>query len=858
MIRRVAFVAAVLFVSMAGAAELPADFDKAIAARPIGPANMSGRVTAIAVVEKRPATMYVGAASGGVWKTVNNGITWTPVFDGQKSHSIGDVAVAPSNAEIVWVGTGESNARNSVSWGDGVYKSVDGGKTWQNMGLRDTQHIGRIIIHPTNPDVVYVAALGHIWAPNKERGLFRTTDGGKTWECVKFIDEETGFIDLAMDPNDAETLYAAAYRVRRDGFSGPNPQVLYGPAAGLYKTTDAGKTWKRLTKGLPDGPIGRCGISIYRKNPNVLFAQVQTDKTDIRVVAGQPPKQNDEPSTGGIFRSDDRGETWVKLNDLCPRPFYFSQIRVDPNDDQRVYVCGVTLFVSVDGGKKFAGGAAPGVHADQHALWIDPADSDHHVIGCDGGLYVTYDRGANWEHFKNLPISQFYGVGVDMRKPYRVYGGLQDNGTWGGPSRTKNREGIGTADWFRIFGADGFQVAPDPNDVDTVYAEWQYGRFLRINVSTGHVTTITPAPVEGAPAYRFNWNAPMQLSAFDSKTVYFAGNHVFRSTDRGVLWEVLGPDLTRGTAKSPLHAHTISALTESPRKQGLLYVGSDDGVVHVSRNGGSTWIDISDRLPDVAADRHITKIECSPHADGTAFLSLSRHRNDDHRPYLLKTEDAGVTWKSIAANLPADGPVHVIRCDPRNASLLYVGTEFGLFVSANGGASWQPFKAGLPPVPVHDLVIHPRDRELVIGTHGRGIYIVDCAPLQELSAKNLAAPIYLCAIKPAQQFEYRAGRGEGQGKHYLAPNPEYGAAVYYHFKDKPTGDVGLIVYGPDGDAITSLNCTHDAGLHHAQWYLTATKDDPKNPKPVKPGEYTVVLHAGGQSLSQKVRVEAEE
>ena len=838
---------------------LPPGFDKALPARCIGPANMSGRVTALAVVESRPATMFVAAASGGVWKTTNNGITWTPLFDDQKVSSIGDVAVSASNPDVVWVGTGEANARNSVSWGDGVYQSSDGGKTWTQRGLRDTRHIGKIVIHPKNPDIVYVAALGHVWAPNTERGLYKTTDGGKTWQRSKYLNDETGFIDLAMDPSDPETLYAAAYRVRRDAFAGGNPAVMYGDEAGLYKTTDGGKTWRKLTKGLPDRPLGRCGISIYRKDPRYVYAVVQTDKTDVRTVPGQPPKTGNVVETGGIFRSADKGETWTKLNDLCPRPFYFGQIRVDPNDLNRVYVCGVSLFRSLDGGKTFHDKAAPGVHADMHALWIDPGDSDHHVIGSDGGVNVSYDRGAHWEHFKNLPIAQFYGVGVDMRKPYRVYGGLQDNGSWGGPSRTKNREGISTADWFKILGADGFQCSPDPNDTDTVYAEWQYGRFRRITLSTAKEKDITPRPPSGAPAYRFNWNAPMLLSPHDSKTVYYGGNHLFRSRTRGDSWEIISADLTKGKpGLSANTGHTLTTIAESPKKAGLLYVGTDDGLVHVSRDGGKTWENVSDKLLGVPPARWITKIECSPFDEGTAFLTLARYRHDDLKPYLFKTTDRGASWKPLMNDLPADGPIHVVRCDPRNPDLLYVGTEFGLFVSANGGANWQRMKAGLPTVAVQDLVIHPRDRELVIGTHGHGVYILDAAPLQQATAQVLEAPAHLFDVKPALQFEYRNGRGMEEGKHYLAPNPAYGATIYFYFKEKTVGAVMLTIRGPEGKPLANLKAPAEAGLQRVQWDLKTTPDDPKDAAEVKPGEYTVELRAGGKVLTRPVRVDAEE
>jgi photosystem II stability/assembly factor-like uncharacterized protein len=845
---------AIAFVSAparaAGPAALAPPDLAVLAARPIGPANMGGRVTAVAVVEKRPATQYVATASGGLWKTVNNGTTWQPVFDREKTASIGDVAVAPSNPEVVWVGTGEANARNSVSRGDGVYKSLDGGKTWKNMGLRDSHHVGRVVIHPTNPDVVYVAALGHLWGPNKERGLFKTTDGGATWETVKFLNDDTGFIDLAMDPSDPQTLVAAAYRVRRDAFAGGNPAVQFSPDAGLYRTADGGATWQKLTRRLPDRPLGRCGISFCRSDPRVLYAVVQTDLTDNRTVLGQPAGDG-RPETGGVFRSADGGASWAKVNDLCPRPFYFGQVRADPTDPRRVYVAGIELHVSTDGGKTFRSAAAPpGVHSDHHALWIDPADPDHLIAGSDGGVYYSYDRGRNWEHLQNLPIAQFYAIGLDLRKPYRVYGGLQDNGTWGAPSRTAGGEGIGVADWFRLHAADGFYCRPDSNDFDTVYCEGQYGNLRRVNVRTGADDGIRPQPPDGQPAYRFNWSSPILLSPHDGRTLYFGGNHVFRSVNRGETWEAVSPDLTRGKpGPDPSNGHTITTLAESPLRAGLLYAGTDDGRVHVRRNG-SAWSDVSDKIPGVPTDRWVSRLECSPFAEGTAFLAIDRHRHDDPAPYLFKTEDYGATWRSIAADLPPDGHVHVVRCDPVNRELLYVGTDFGLFVSLDGGGSWHPFRHGLPTVAVHDLAVHPRDRELVIATHGRGVYVVDVAPLQQMTVAALKAPAFLFDVKPAPLHEPHEYHGLGVGKHFLAPNPLPGASFFYHLKDQQTEEVRLTVTDARGRAVAALTGDGSAGLHRVRWDL-------RGDGPVPPGEYVVRLKAGGRDFTRKFRVEAE-
>jgi photosystem II stability/assembly factor-like uncharacterized protein len=880
-------------------------FLKTLKPRSIGPANMSGRIVDVAVYEKRPSIMYVASASGGLWKTVNNGITFQPVFERESSVALGAVALAQSNPEIVWVGTGENNARNSVSWGDGVYKSTDGGKTWKNMGLKDSQHIGRIVIHPTNPDIVYVAALGHLWGPNKERGLYKTSDGGKSWKQVKFINDDTGFIDLVMDPSDPEVLYAAAYQVRRDVFSGGNPVVQYGPGSGLYKTSDGGKSWQKMTVGLPKRALGRCGLSVYRPDPKVVYAVVQTDLTPTPVAgqaanlkerivaedeAGTKVKRKIIPDDGGIFRSEDGGKTWTYLNSLCPRPFYYGQIRVDPNDDRRIYVLGIQFHVSSDGGKTFKNGIPPGkVHSDHHALWIDPRDSHHLVLGGDGGLYFSYDRIANWEHLLNLPVGQFYAIGVDMRKPYRVYGGLQDNGSWGGPSATLDRAGITVADWFQILGFDGYYCQVDPKDVDTVYCEGQYGILRRVNVRTGEQKDIKPrleTPAKGkkkglktniepplpkeTPEFRFNWSSPILLSPHNDKTLYYGSNFVFRSRNRGDKWTIISPDLTRGKpGPSQSTGHTITTVAESPLKAGLLYVGTDDGKVHVTQDGGDNWTDLSENLP-LPPRRWIARLECSPFDEGTAFLSVDRHRNHDRAPYLFKTTDYGATWKALVNNLPAGGPVHVIKADPRNRNLLYVGTEFGLFLSLNAGAFWHKHP-GLPTVPVHDLVVHPRDRELVIATHVRSIYVMDVAPLQDLTPAILQTGAYLFDVKPAVAYRPRSFRSLG-GKNYAGQNPPYGTAIYYYLKEPIKNTPTITIINSDGNPVRELKAgkeggqsARQAGLHRYQWNLLQPKQGGKKGgggafqfRPVPAGEYTATLRIGDRILSKKIRVEAEE
>ncbi len=834
---------------------VPEAFLRPLTPRPLGPANMGGRVTALAVVEGRPSTQYLGAAAGGLWKTTNNGITWAPVFDGQPTPSIGDVAVAPSDPNVVWVGTGEANPRNSVSWGSGVYRSGDGGRTWDQRGLRDTHHVGRVVVHPRRPDTVYVAALGHLWGPGRQRGVYKTEDGGQTWRHVLAPAEDTGCVDLAMAPDDPETLYAAAWRVRRDGFSGGNPAVQFGPAAGLYRTRDGGRTWARLVTGLPRRPLGRCGVAASRGDPRVLYAVVQTDLTDTRKVPGQAAGDSGNPDTGGVFRSADRGETWVKVNDLCPRPFYFGQIRIDPQDARRVYVLGVALHVSADGGRTFRADGAKDAHADHHALWIDPADPDHLLLGGDGGLWSSYDRGRAWEHVRNLPLAQFYGIALDRRRPYRVYGGLQDNGTWFGPSRTRSREGVTAADWSRLLGADGFRCAVDPADPDTVYAELQYGGLRRLNLRTGAETDVRPRPA-GPPAWRFNWNAPLLLSPHDPRTVYFGGNVLFRSADRGDSWQVISPDLTRGGPGPSLHTgHTLSAVAESPLRPGLLYAGSDDGRLHVTREGGASWADVSARLPGVPAERWVTCLECSPFAERTAYLALDRHRQGDRAPYLFRTDDFGLTWRSLSAGLPPEGPVHVVRADARRRGLLFAGTEFGLFFSTDDGVTWQALRNGLPPAPVYDLALHPRARELVVATHGRGLFVFDVAPLEEMTPAVLAAPAYLFDVKPATLFRPRGARGLRPGKNYLAPNPPFGAAIYYSLRTRPAGPVRLTVLDARGRPVAELPAPGEPGLHRVQWGLRPGDSDEGL---VPPGEYAVQLQVGGQVLTKRLRLEAEE
>ena len=837
--------------------------------RSIGPASMSGRIVDVAVYEKEPRIMYVASATGGLWKTTNNGATWKPVFEREGTISLGAVAVATTDPDILWVGTGEANPRNSVSSGDGVYRSLDGGKSWKQMGLKKTFHIGRIVIHPTRPEIVYVAALGKLWAANDERGLFKTMNGGDTWECVHRLDANTGFVDLVMDPVDPEVLYAAAYQVRRDAFSGGNPATQTGPRAGLYKTSDGGKTWTKLANGLPDRPLGRCGLAVSRKNTNIVYAVVQTDKTSA-TVQGQAAGGKLNPDVGGIFRSEDHGQTWRQVNTLCPRPFYYGQIRVDPNDEGRIYVLGIQCHLSRDGGKTFVKeNAAPGTHVDYHALWINPRDSHHLVLGSDGGLNFSQDRGQTWEVMKNLPVAQFYAIGLDNRKPYRVYGGLQDNGSWGGPSATRDAAGIGLHEWFNILGYDGYYCQVDPNDVDTVYCEGQYGILRRVNVKNGLATDIKPRldtkgqktnlanPLAKSSGFRFNWCSPILLSPHQSQTVYFGGNVLFRSDNRGESWHIVSPDLTRGKpGPSDYQGHTITTLAESPKKKGLLFVGTDDGRIHVSTNAGKDWIDLSEKIPDLPQDRWITRLECSHDEATRVYLAIDRHRNDDRGAFLFRSEDQGQTWKSLTANLKNSGPIHVIREDPRSPRLLYVGAEHGLFISLDGGATWDK-SPSLPNVPVHDLAIHTRDRELVLGTHGRGIYIMDVAPLQQMAAWEKTPRAYLFEVRDGLAYPPRVWKNL-DARHFTGENPPLGVSVGLFLGEEPSTPPVLTIMNGEGQKVAELKGTKRAGLQRIPWRMMRAGAEEGAFRPVPAGIYTATFRDSDRELRRQFQVIVEE
>lgn len=847
---------------------------KSLEWRCIGPANPGGRIDDFAVVESHPGIIYVGTASGGLWKTKNNGITWKPIFDNQETSSIGDVTVSLSNPDIVWVGTGEPNNRQSSSWGNGAYKSLDGGLTWQNMGLKDTHHIGRIVIHPENPDIVYVAALGHLWGPNKERGLFKSTDGGETWTNPLFIDENTGCVDVAIDPENPHVLYAATYQHRRRGWGFDGG----GRGSGLYKSIDGGKTWSRLTDGLPSGIIGRIGIDIYRTNPNVVYAII-------------------EHKEGGVFRSENKGLTWKRVSDINPRPMYYSQIRIDPNNDQRIWVLGAEMYFSEDGGKTWdteliarRAREKRAVHGDHHAMWLNPCDSDHMILGSDGGIYLSYDGGVTWEFIDTLPLGQVYEISYDMRKPYYVIGGLQDNGSWHGPSAAWFRPRITNDEWFRVGGADGFYSQIDPDDHKRIFTESQNAGIIRLNLETEEYKSIKPLPKDPEETYRFNWNSPFLLSPHESNTLYLGGNKLFISEDGGETWKAtidltkqldreklplmgIPPDEnTLSKHDGTLYYGTITTISESPLQEGLLYVGTDDGNVQRSKDGGESWQNISKNIPGIPEYTYVSRLVASHHDQGTAYATFDGHRNDDFKPYVFLTQDFGERWMDISSNLPEGSTVNVIREHHRNPNLLFIGTERGAYYSLNRGIRWIKFENDFPIVPVDDIAIHPRDNDLIFGTHGRSIWILDdITPFEQLTPDVLSSPCFLFDIRPATVYNFFSHRahydfkGLFGHKIFRAPNPPYGAIISYYLKQDAEDEVKIIITDTAGEKIRELKGTKKPGINRVIWDLRhgypaptpPAKPEMKTGPSAVPGKYEVTLKFMSHELKKTVIVEED-
>ncbi|HET7695274.1 MAG TPA: hypothetical protein VFK57_06160 [Vicinamibacterales bacterium] len=963
--------------------------------RSIGPASMGGRIDDIAVSETDPNVIYLGYAVGGVWKSENNGVTFEPVFDTYSTASIGDIAIHPRDPNVVYVGTGEPNNRQTSSFGDGIYKTTDGGRTFTHIGLKDTQTIARIVIDPKNPETVYVASPGHLFGPNPERGVYKSTDGGKNWNLVKFIDDDTGFTDIAIDPANTSTLYAASYQRRRSGccFNGG------GPGSGLWKTTDAGRTWTKLTNGLPPGTYGRIALDVSRSNPNVVYVQIEagqvgqplttpgvqqsaaTEATPAGAAAvvppvtapaqpptptpppagrgraaGVPPQpgttqpgggraggagrgqaynwcnnagpgrgfpigrggqtaQGDpptvpplDPARGGVFRSENKGQSWTLVSNCNARPMYFSQVRVDPANDRTVYVAGLPIYKSLDGGRSFAsldeaGGHGDPGHVDQHALWIDPRNPKHLLIGNDGGLNISWDQGRSWDFVNTMATALPYIVSADMRRPYYVYIGLQDNGSWGGPSAVRGRGGIMNSHWFGIGGGDGFHTAVDPTDHNIVFTESQDGNTNRYDLRTGRGQSVRPNAggrggrgninvlnAAAGDVYRFNWNTPFQISPHNPKIFWLGGNRLFKSYNQGETY-VASPDLTRSVDRNTValmgvpgnvtqlskndgvvsHS-TITTLSESPVMPGVVWVGTDDGNVQVSRDGGATFTEVSRNLPGLApnVNHWISRVEASHFDQATAYVSVDDHRADDLKPYIFATKDFGKTFESITGNLPPFGNVQVIREDPKNPDLLFAGTEFGLYVTLDRGRNWQKFMNNYPTVRTDDILIHPRDNDLIVATHGRSVWIADdITPLQQLTPAVKDADVTLFDIRPAVAWlnDQQNNQQVGGQKVFVGENAPRGAAINYYLKAAASGDVKITIADATGRVIRTLDGPKTAGLNRVMWNLAP---QPQQPAPgggfgggrgggaVGEGTYVVTLEVGGRKLTRPLQVLRDE
>ncbi len=845
--------------------------------RNVGPATMGGRVADVEGVPGDAAILYVGSASGGVWKTVNGGVTWTPLFDEQPIASIGDVALEPGNPDVIYVGSGESNVRNSVSYGNGVYKSMDGGKTWEHLGLEDTRHISRLVIDPRNPSHIFVGALGHIYGPNEERGVFRSTDGGESWEKTLYIDEGHGVSDLDINPGNPNIVFAGMWHFERK----PWTHISGSEEGGLFRSVDGGKTWKKIETGLPK-LIGRIGVKVAPSNPQIVYVMAESNE-------------------GTLFRSTDAGESFTKVNDstaIVSRGFYYTDLRVDPKDENRVYAIAAGLFVSIDGGKNFKR-ISGRTHGDYHSLWIDPDDPRRIWQGQDGGIAVSYDRAETWEYVNNFPLAQFYQIYADNREPfYYIGGGLQDNGSWYGPSRSRESQGIMNREWKTFSGGDGYFVVVHPDNPELFLSEYQGGGIMRTDMTSREQIDASPQPRrnDGGPVneltYRFNWDAPIVASPHDPNTVYFAGNVVFRSKDFGLTWEVISPDLTTndaektGDAGGPIwventtaeyHCSVIS-FGESSAQAGVLWSGSDDGKVFVSQDNGANWTDVTANVPGVAANSPVSHVEPSGTAAGTAYIAFDRHMFDDLDPYVFKTTNFGQSWTNVTGNLPKGGYVHVLREDPKNPQLVYAGTELGFYGSYENGKNWTRLHLkNLPTVAIHDIIIHPRDNDIILGSHGRGLWVLDDAtPLQRTHSQILEKSVHLFEVRPSLRFRSSDsvyGFGE---KPYRAPNPPYGALITYYLKEELEEETPFKIEILKGaEVIKELKKpSMEAGLNRVDWNLMYESSrrrrdpgeeggvltdygdedsDPPGPQAV-PGSYTVRLTLGEESVETPVEV----
>jgi len=888
----------------------------------------------------------VAAAAGGLWKTINNGTTWRQIFQGGKTAAVGDVAIAPSDPNVIYVGMGEPHSRNSISWGDGVYRSTDGGESWHHLGLEYTFHIGRIVVDPRDPDIVYVAALGNLWSRTKgDRGLYkrlRLETGQLTWKKLKGFDDGTGFYDVILDPQNPDIVYATSWERDR------KPWVFLsggGPNNGIWKSTDAGQTWTRLEgNGLPPSEQnGKISLDIYPQDTSIIYARIenfaddpnasQPDSAQVARMARAGRGRMSTPNMNGTYRSTDSGQSWQRVDRRNGRPFYYCQLRVDPNDANTVYLIDSSLYKMdveealewVDnyesGGQQSGfggGGEARGIenitgshHVDFHAVWIDPTNSDHLVVGSDGGVSISWDQGETWDFCDNLALGQFYAVTYDMAQPYNVYGGLQDNGTWGGPHATVFQSGILNRDWYFYVGGDGFHVQVDPEDPDLVlYAESQGGNITRFNRATGQSQMIQPrAPRRQMPdlteqqrqfmmrggmgrsnivpeqepgtVYRFNWSSPIILSPHNPKTVYFGGNVLFKSVNRGETWSVVSPDLTtadttkfnarnRGDSQTGAENHcTIITIGESPLVPGLIWVGTDDGLVHLTRDGGVNWTEVTGNFQGVPANTWVSRVRPSGHEVGRAYVTFDGHRFGDITTYVFRTDDFGQSWKRLGGGLPTDDPAYVITEDPVNPNLVYLGTEWGVYVSLDAGESWSPFSNNLPVVPVHDLVVHPRDRDLIIATHGLSLWVIDdVSGLQSLTTEAMEKDFALLDIQPAVAWDFRSESLSRGDKVFYGQNPSTGFKVNY-WVGKPADNVTITIESIDGTPVRTMEGPGDYGLNVVEVPLrprfgrgmTGGMRRPQpgepRPEPLNIGSYKLTIDYGEETFSTIIEVKPD-
>ncbi len=842
------------------AVKVDSDTISGLEARNIGPAVMSGRIAAMdAAIEKGRLTIYVGAATGGVWKSFNGGTTFKPVFDKQPVQAIGAVTIDPRNPRTVWVGTGESWVRNSVSVGDGVYKSTDGGDNWTNVGLKDSERIAKILVDPTTPDTVYVCATGHLWNANAERGVYKTTDGGKTWAQVLAVNNDTGCASLAMDPQSPGTLYAGMWQFRRTAWDFKSG----GAGSAMFKTTDGGAHWNKLTKGLPQSEMGRIAVAVSPADPKVVYAFVEAQKGT------------------GMYRSNDAGETWTAGYagaSLIWRPFYFANLFLDPKNVDRVYKPGLQLTISEDGAKTFSS-IAGSVHSDIHAMWINPNNPDQLFVGNDGGLYASEDRGASWRFMANLPVAQFYHVSYDMQTPYNVYGGLQDNSSWMGPSN--NAGGIANKNWTNLYGGDGFWTWEDPSDPDYAYAEAQGGEIGRINKKTHEERDVKPYPNAGEKKFRNNWNTPIQVSPNDKNTLYYGTQFLFRTRDHGQSWQRISPDLTTNDPLKQKQEEsggvtidnsaaemntTIYTISESPKNASIVWVGTDDGNLQVTRDGAKSWTNVVKNVPGLPANAWVSTVEASRFDQNTAYVTFDNHTAGDLKTYVFKTGDLGKTWQPLVTP-EITGYAHVVKEDTVDPNLLFVGTEHGLFISLDGGKQWAQFKGGnMPNVAVRDIAIHPRDNDVILATHGRGIWIIDdITPLRSLTPEVLSADAaFLPARNAVQSIEGSDSWFSGDSDFVGRSRPDMAFITYYQKKRHIFGDLKFEIFDPKGDLVSTLAGNKRRGLSRIQWSMrmkaprvppaaSAAFAAAEGPRMV-PGTYTVKMTKGKETYTTKFDV----